>query len=411
MRILFLTQWFQPEPFYKGIPFVKALKQIGHEVEVLTGVPNYPEGKLYKGYNVRLFQREIIEGIPVMRVPLYPSHDTSSIKRIINYTSFAVSAAIIGLFNINKPDLIYVYHPPATIGFSALVLSLIYRAPFVYDIQDLWPDTLIATGMLNNQKILKIIDRYCRIIYSRASRIVVLSQGFKKLLISRGVPSSKIDVIYNWCDEKQTKNFESAEYLRKQYSLAGKFNIVFAGTMGKAQALSSMLDVAVKLQDSFSDIQFVFIGEGIETERLKKKKLKLNLRNVIFIPRQPVSKIGRFLDMADVLLVHLKNDPLFTITIPSKTQAYMAAGKPILMAVKGDAAELINTSRSGVVCEPENVEDIAQCIISLYRMPRSALKNMGTNGKDYYNKNLSFDIGVEKFNSVFKDVVKEWQVK
>jgi colanic acid biosynthesis glycosyl transferase WcaI len=405
VKILFLSQWFQPEPFYKGISFAKALMRRGHEVEVLTGFPNYPEGKVYNGYKIKLFQHENMEGVPVLRVPLYPSHDSSAINRIANYVSFSISAAVLGSILIRKPDLIYVYHPPATIGFSAACLSVLFRAPFIYDIQDLWPDTLAATGMLNNKGILGCISLYCRLIYLRASKIIVLSPGFKKALIGRGVPESKIDVIYNWCDEDQAKSLKPDDQIKNQLGLSGKFNVVFAGTMGKAQALDAVLDVAGLLRDRYPDMQFVLIGGGVEVQRLKEEKNRLNLSNVIFIPRQPFNKIGSFLSMADVLLVHLKDDPLFRMTIPSKTQSYMAAGKPVLMAVKGDASDLINMAGNGITCEPENVDDIARCVIELYNMPRADLKEMGLNGRRYYEKNLSFEIGVEKFDRIFYSVV------
>ena len=192
MRILMLTQWFDPEPTFKGLAFAKELVRLGHEVEVLTGFPNYPGGELYEGYKIRLIQRENIDGISVLRVPLYPSHDGSALRRIANYVSFAFSAAFIGALLVKPADVMYVYHPPATVGFAASVIGMVRRIPFVYDIQDLWPDTLAATGMLNNPSILKLVDSGCRFIYRHAAKIVVLSPGFKEMLITRGVPAKKI---------------------------------------------------------------------------------------------------------------------------------------------------------------------------------------------------------------------------
>ena len=406
MRILMLTQWFNPEPAFKGLSFAKELIKLGHDVEVLTGFPNYPGGKVYDGYRIRYMQREILEGISVVRVPLYPSHDTSSIGRILNYGSFAFSAGTIGSLLTKPADVLYVYHPPATIGLPASIIHFLRNIPFVYDIQDLWPDTLAATGMLTNKIVLAMVNKWCGFVYRQASRIVVLSPGFKKALCSRGVPSNKIDVIYNWCDENQIQTTGRDEELARTLGLSEKFNIVFAGTMGKAQALDAVIDAAKLLADRYPVIQFVFVGSGVEVEHLQQKAKKMQLVNVLFLPQRPLSKIGQILNLADVLLVHLKDDPLFKITIPSKTQAYMAAGRPILMGVNGDAADLIEYAKAGVCCTPENKISIAESVEKLFTMSRTQRETMGNNGREYYQKKLSLMIGVRRFEEIFKSVVR-----
>ena len=221
MRILILSQWYDPEPTFKGLLFAKKLSKLGHSVDVLTGFPNYPGGKLYDGYKIKFFHREVIDGIPVIRVPLYPSHDSNSIKRILNYTSFALSASLPGFFLVKRPDVIYVYHPPATIGLPALFLHLLHRAPFVYDIQDIWPDTLAATGMMDNKVALWLVNKWCRFIYSQAAKIVVLSPGFKEILIKRDVPDHKIEVIYNWCEDSQIQATGCNKALASELGMAG----------------------------------------------------------------------------------------------------------------------------------------------------------------------------------------------
>ena len=409
MRILMLTQWFQPELNFKGLPFAKELSELGHEVQVLTGFPNYPGGKVYNGYKIKLFQREIMDGIPVFRVPLYPSHDNNALKRIANYTSFALSASLMGLFGIKRPDIIHVYHPPATIGLPAVFLHLLHGAPFVFDIEDLWPDTLSATGMVNNRIVIRIVmwlvDKWCRFIYSQAAKIVVLSPGFREMLIRRGVPEDKIEVIYNWCDENHLQAGERNEALAHELGMAGRFNVIFAGTMGKAQALDAVLGAARLLHDKLPKIQFVFVGGGIDVNRLKEKKIEQGLRNVRFLPRRPMSEIGDVLSLADVLLVHLKDDPLFGITIPGKTQAYMAAGRPILKGVRGDAAALVEKAGAGLTCTPEDPLDIADAVESFYNMSREELEQMGSNGKRFYEQELALDIGAARFDEIFKSVV------
>ncbi|MEA3429493.1 MAG: glycosyltransferase family 4 protein [Thermodesulfobacteriota bacterium] len=404
MRILILSQWFDPEPTFKGLLFAKELVKLGHEVEVLTGFPNYPGGKLYDGYKMKFFQSEVIDGIPVIRVPLYPSHDSNSIKRILNYTSFALSASLLGFFLTKRPDIIYVYHPPATIGLPALFLHLLHRVPFVYDIQDLWPDTLAATGMMDNKAVLWLVDKWCRFIYSHAAKIVVLSPGFKEILIKRGVPDHKIEVIYNWCEDSRIQTTGHNKALASELGMADRFNVVFAGTMGKAQALDAILEAAGLLCDKLPEIQFVFVGGGIDVGRLKEKTIKQGLTNVRFLSRRPSSEIGDILNLADVLLVHLKDDPLFRITIPSKTQAYMAAGRPILMGVKGDAAALVKKAKVGLACTPEDPQDIADTVERFYNTPQQDLALMGHNGKMFYEHELSLRIGARRFEKIFRSV-------
>lgn len=405
MRILMLTQWFDPEPSFKGLAFARELVRLGHEVQVLTGFPNYPGGKLYDGYRVRLLQREEINGISILRVPLYPSHDGSALKRIANYVSFAVSAACIGSLLVKPADVMYVYHPPATVGLAASVIGLIRRIPFVYDIQDLWPDTLSSTGMLTNVHALRLVDRFCRVIYRQASKIVVLSPGFKEMLVARGVPAKKIEVIYNWCDEANIQRGSADNRLAEKLGFDGKFNVVFAGTMGKAQALDAVLDAAQLVRESQPKVQFCFVGGGIEVDRLKDKAAQMLLANVRFLPRMPMHEIGTVLALAEVLLVHLRDDPLFEITLPSKTQAYLAAGRPILMAVRGEAARLVREGGAGLTCCPEDPRSIAAAVGALAVMTRRELDDMGARGRSFYESELSLAVGAGKFQSVFRSVV------
>ena len=402
MKILLLTQWFDPEPTFKGLAFAKELKRQGHEVQVLTGFPNYPGGKIYDGYKLKLYQREEIDGISILRVALYPNHDSSALKRIFNYISFAFMAMLFGIFATKKADVIYAYHPPLTVGVAAIFIKLFRRMPIVYDIQDMWPDTLKATGMLNNNKILNLIGLVCKLVYRFVDHIVVLCPGFKQLLIERDVPKEKISVIYNWCDEHGLTQAKSTK-LEYQQLMHNKFNIVFAGNMGKAQALDSILDVAKEVQD-IQDIQFVFVGSGTETEHLKQRLINENISNTIFIPRMPMAEVGGVLELSSLLLVHLKKDPLFEITVPSKTQAYMAMGKPVLMAVAGDAADLIQRAECGCVATSEDVESIQQAILRIYHLSASEQLQMGLNARNYYLQKLSLEIGVRQFVEIFEKV-------
>lgn len=405
MKILFLTQFFDPEPMFKGLYFARALMNRGHKVVVLTGFPNYPGGKIYPGYNIKPFQIEKKEDIKIIRVALYPSHDKSSLKRAANYLSFMISSIFFGLLLTGRPDVIYCYHPPATSGIAAAFLSKIKRVPFVYDIQDLWPDSVATTGMINNNFFLNIIKIVCATIYKSASHVIVLSPGFRNELMKRGVPLKKISVIYNWCEEASlvVQKSLNSELIVKQ--MDGKFNITFAGNMGIVQSLSTVLEAAEYLQKDFPKIQFNFIGGGIDKSRLQKTANDMSLRNVVFFPRLEPVEIGPILEYSNVLLVHLKRNPLFGITIPSKIQAYLCVGKPILAALEGDAANLVFEAKAGIVCSPENPKELAKSAVRFYEMTENERLDMGRNGQRFYYNKLSMIKAIQKFEEVFTEVI------
>ncbi len=400
--MLLLTQWFDPEPTFKGLVFARELVRQGFDVEVVTGFPNYPGGKLYTGYKIKLIQRECIDGVQVTRLPLYPNHDQSAIKRVLNYTSFAVSALLYGLFLAKRADVMYAYHPPLTVGIAASLIRWVRGIPMVYDIQDMWPDTLRATGMLNNPLALALVASLCDWVYKRVDQLVVLSPGFKRLLVQRGVPEGKIDVIYNWADESALISPVGA--LPAAFPAANRFRVVFAGNMGKAQALDTVLDAAAILQARGSRASLVMLGGGVEVSRLRARALEMNLDNVVFLHPVPMSEVGTVLAAADMLLVHLRKDPLFEITIPSKTQAYMAVGKPLLMAVQGDAADLVRLAKCGMTAESENPQALADALDALSVMPAEELQKMGESASCFYQAALCLQVGAAKFAEVFESL-------
>ncbi len=404
IRILLFTQWFDPEPTFKGLVFARELVAQGFDVEVVTGFPNYPGGKLYPGYKIKPLQREMIDGVQVTRVPLYPSHGQSGVGRLLNYISFAASLLIYGLFSAKKPDVIYAYHPPLTVGIAAALVRFFRRVPVVYDIQDMWPDTLKATGMFSNEKLLNVVSRVCDWVYGHVDQIVVLSPGFKRLLVERGVPAQKIDVIYNWCAEDMVR--DSCSNPPANFPGPTSFRVLFAGNLGKAQALETVVEAAQLLKNQASQAVFIFLGGGVEVARLQALVASQGLDNVFFLPAVPMQEVGGYLAQADALLVHLKKDPLFTITIPSKTQAYMAAGKPILMAVDGDAADLVRVAACGVVSESDNPQALAEAVLALMGVSADDRSQMAINGKEFYQKELSLRVGVRRFGEHFRRLSK-----
>ena len=409
MRVLLWMQWFDPEPQIKGLAFAKNLQNLGNEVEVLTGFPNYPGGKIYPGYSIKFFQEEYVDNIRIIRVPLYPSHSSSVFGRILNYSSFGFASFLAGIFIGNNKDVIYACGPPVTVGIGAVLVSYFRKIPLVYDIQDLWPDSLAATQMFKNPFGLNIISKLTALVYKRAKHLIVQSPGIKAILISRGVNPKKISVIYNWCDES---NLKSTLHLNTKNINARlidtnttSFNVIFAGNMGSAQGLNTILEVAQLIELENLDIRFYFIGEGIEVPKLKKIAEELNISNVLFLPRVEMDEIGNVLKHANVLLIHLKDDPLFRITIPAKTQFYMAIGKPILMAVTGDAANLITEAKAGILALPSNPRSIADKIMQMARMNPKDLDELGFNGYNFYISTMSLDIGTRKFMDIFHKCV------
>jgi len=412
MRILFVVHHFQPEPnFFAGLPFAKALVELGHEVEVLTGFPYYPIGRVYDGYRIKFLQREIMEGIPVTRVPIFPSHDSTAIRRIACYSSYALSASTIGTCVVKSADVAYVGQGPATVGIPAVILRALRRIPFVFHIMDLWPEGVMATGMFTNKLGLRATGRYLKSVYKRAGKVIVCTPGYRRKLIERGVPEDKIEVIYNWCDDAQIVPAEKDPELAKSLGMEDKFNIIFAGNMGKSQAMEAVLEAARIVKSESPRVQFLLIGGGVDAEDLKKKAAEMELSNVRFLARRPVTEIGAILSLGDVLFVHLKDEPIYKITIPSKTQAYMAVGRPVLVAVGGDTNDLVEKARAGLACEPENPRSIADAVNKLQVMSQSELDQMGANGKKYYEQELAFSIALKRMENIFESVSRKRKKK
>ena len=403
MRILILSQWYMPEPALLLQELAQTLLVRGHEVTVLTGFPNYPSGKLYPGYHLRLCQRETLNGVPVVRVPLYCNHSHSGVMRVINYASFALSAAAFGPWAVEKPDIIFVYHPPLTIGIPAFVLSRLWRIPFVYQIQDMWPETLSATGMVSKAWVLETVGAFARWVYARAAAICVISPGFRQNLIDKSVPSARIYLTPNWIDPETYPIAQPDPELARELGLAGHFNVMFAGNLGEAQGLDKVLEAARLCQDT-PQVQFVFVGSGVAESWLKEIARQQELTNVLFLGRYPVERIPALYALADVLLIHLKDDPLFRITIPSKTYAYLASGKPILAAVAGDAAQVVTEAGAGITCVPEDPEQLVAAIRTLLTLPPQELVEMGQRGRRAAETVYSRERAVTQIESVLIQV-------
>jgi colanic acid biosynthesis glycosyl transferase WcaI len=404
-RVTVLTQWYEPEPAYRGQEFASGLVAMGYDVDVVTGFPNYPGGKVYDGYRIRPVHVEFIDNIRITRLPLYPSHDSSKVGRILNYATFMLSAFLYLLLRRRRVQAVYVYHPPITVGFAATLAKFFRRYAIILEIQDLWPDTLGATGMIQNQYILKAVSRACDWVYALSEHIVTQSNGFTKRLIERGVDAKKVSTILGWA--QQDVLLASASNKISGFRKDDELRIVFAGNMGKAQALDVVLQAAARLAVSCPGATFYLIGDGAERSYLSSKAACENLQNVIFLSRVQLNKIGAYLSRADILLVNLRDDPLFEITIPSKTQAYLSFGKPIIVAVKGEAAELISAAGAGIAVEPENPRALEAAVLEFSKMNTRQREEMGQLGRHYYDTHLSRDIGLNKFDTVIKAAIQK----
>lgn len=386
MRLLYLTHWFDPEPgVIKGPRFVRALEAAGYEVTVVTGLPNYPIGRFYPGYRLRPVMHETIDGARVMRLPLYPSHDASSFRRALTFLSFFVSVLLYCLLRRERYVLAYVYHPPITVGLAAALAGLIRPLPYVLDIQDLWPDTIATVGMGGTRRIARLLDPACRFVYRRASAIIVQSGGMRRALVERGVPADKITVIRNWADIDDVPPPEP----RREGS--NRLTIVYGGNFGRGQALATVIDAASLIERERDDIRIELYGSGIEAASLRELARRNRVSILRINDRIPQSEIISVFARADALLLHLAADPLFEVTIPSKTQFYLAMGRPIVAGIAGEAAGLLRESAAALVVPPQDPAALARAICEMADLSTDRRDAMARDGQRFYRRHLSFD--------------------
>ena len=397
MRIAFISQWFDPEGGSAAIPgaMVRALEDLGHDLHVVTGYPNYPTGNLQNGYRVRPLTREMRGKTHVSRVALYPSHDRSPLRRILNFLSFMASASTIGAFVARRSKVALVYSTPATVGLAGVVLRSVFRRPFVLYIQDMWPDTVIATGMVPERLASVIrppLASFCNLVYRRAGRIAVISPGMKQMLIHRGVPEPKIDVIYNWVDE-------ALFHPERQTLDPDAFTVMYAGNVGDVQGLETLVHAVSELGD-LPDLRVKVVGEGVARDRLISLCRDVGVEKQFdFVGAHPVSEMSRLMATADVQLVSLRDLPLFHATMPSKVQAILACGQPVIVSAPGDAAELVRESGAGIVAAPEDPGALALAIRGAYALRGEGLLEMGRSGHAFYEAELCAAIGAARLET------------
>lgn len=410
MRVLVLSQYYLPEPIPKPPELALELQQRHHSVSVLTGFPNYPSGELYDGFQLRLVQRERIDGIPVTRTFEYPYHGRRVIGRLLNYASFMVSAVLGSLFTPSC-DVIYVWHPPLTIGVAAWLIARLRRVPFVYDVQDIWPESAVLSGLLSDNWMVRLMVRLERFIYRRADHILVVTEGARRNLIAKGVVPDKVTVLPHWVDEKLFSQTDDSarETIRRQYGWEDQFVVLFAGNLGLVQGLDTAI-LAMKALPPEEKVRLVLIGDGADRQRLQALVDTHRLQDrVQFIERQPMDKMPGFMAAADALLVHLKRSQLSHYVIPSKTMAYLAAGRPILMAMDGAAADLVRQANAGITLTPEDPAQLAAAVCRLCHCPAAEREAMGQRGRDYLLANFSKQKVICQYEAILQRFVVKRQ--
>jgi len=407
LKVLIVTQYFRPENFRIN-DLVLGLKERGHEVKVLTGVPNYPGGRFFTGYNFLGPFFETYEDIPVFRVPLIPRGNGSRIRLVLNYFSFVFFACLIGPFRRLGPvELIFIYEPsPITVCLPALLLKKLKSAPVIFWMQDLWPESLSATGAITSKKILKIVDILVRFIYRGCDRIFVQSLAFIEPVKRQGGDQNRILYFPNSAEElyKPVKLKSNAP---EHGMMPDGFCVTFAGNIGAAQDFDTILNAAERLKDH-TEINWVVIGDGRMFPWVQRQVIERNLSETVhLLGRYPTEAMPRFFALSDVLLVTLKKEPIFALTIPSKVQSYLACAKPIIAALDGEGARVVEEAGAGVTCPAENPKALAEAVLKLYNISRMEREDMGQKGRSYFEKHFEREMLLDRLEGWMEALVTQ----
>lgn len=383
MRVGILSQYFEPEPIPRLTSLVKHLMKAGHCVEVLTALPNWPNGSFYTGYRRTPIKEEQRLGSRVIRSYVWPYHGSVTWKRLVHYGSFMVSA-LGAACHLPQLDVLYVYHPPLTISVPALFIARRQHIPFVYDVQDIWPEAGLAARALHPGSLYRFMTGWARWAYTNATRITVIAPEFAEVLAKQGATREKISVIPNCADDSLYYPRSSDTKTRQRLGLAeDAFVVMYAGNFGSTHGVEIILQAAHLLKTQ-SRILFVFTGTGAEFHKMVTLREELNLTNVVFLGYvQPASLMPELFSVADLMIIHMRKSASGAVSLPSRMLAYMACARPILAASEGAPRALVERIECGITCEPENPVLLANCISYLTEDP-DLLKRMGENGRRHY---------------------------
>lgn len=361
-HVLFLTHYFPPEvnaPANRTYEHAKEwVKEI--DVTVITNVPNHPDGKIFPGYKNKLFQKEVIDGINVIRLWTFVTPNEGFLLRTANYIIYMYAAIIYVLISGLRFDLLIATTPQFFCGLAGKFIAKLTRKPFILELRDLWPESIIAVGALKNKTIIKMLNALEMGLYRSAERIVSVTRSFKNNLSARGVDPDKIDIIFNGVSlDTFTNGREISDPCIRQF-LSDGFIVGYIGTIGMAHSIKTLVEAAERLKDQ--SIKIIVVGSGAERERLEKMIAEKNLKNIRIFPLQSKSEVASIIKKTNLFCVHLKNDPLFSTVIPSKLFEGMIMKKPILIGVNGEARSIVESANGGIYFEPENADDLVDKI-------------------------------------------------
>ncbi len=412
MRILFLSTYFRPDVASTGVIMTKLAEEFvakGHEVTVITSVPHYDTNQVWPEYSKNLVYSERRDGVQIYRVRVYVANDKSSIaKRILAYASFNLLSLLRGV-TLPRHDVILVPSPPLSNGVIGDFLGRLHGTPFVYNVQDIWPDVAVRAGVLKNEKAIKGLKKMESYVYRRAAKISVISEGFRRNLLAKGVPGDKISVIPNFIDTDFITPVAKQNDFTRKHSLENKFVVLFAGNMGFSQGLGVVLDAAKLLEDT-EEIEFLMVGNGAAKSETQNHCESLELHNVEFLSFQAHEELPAMYGASDVCLIPLKRG-FTTESVPCKLFTIMAAGKPAIAAVdrSSDTWDLIQDAGCGICIEPEDPKALAEAIKSYY-LDANARGESGRNARRYIERNFRPSTIAQSYIEVLKTVVRNSRI-
>ena len=399
MKFLIVTQYFWPETFIVN-DLADMLAAKGHQVTVFTGKPNYPEGRLFPGYQIAgITHEERPSGVRIHRVPLRPRGAGGEFNLTLNYFSFLLSGLLRfpRLARGHRYDVIFFFAPsPMTSAITAIPLKLLKKAHLAIWVQDLWPESLSATGYVSNRAALFLVRQVVRWIYRAADTLLIQSQAFFAP-IAKLADTRKIAYLPNFYPAQKTTSSTDRPVLETSLreTLRQHFCIVFSGNLGTAQSLDTVLDAASLVAD-IPELKIILVGSGSQSSWLESQIIDRNLDNVLLTGRLPVAQMPELYDLADGLLVTLRDEEVFTHTVPSKVQGYLASGRPVLAAINGETARIIEEAGAGFCAEAENAEALAHIIRKLYHLPSDERIAMGERGRDYFQQHFEIEAQINR---------------
>lgn len=399
MRILILTPHFYPETF-KCNDMAFELQRRGHSVTVMTAIPDYPQGNFFKGYGIFKRRKDDVNGVKVYRSIVVPRGSGSPLRLSLNYLSYTFFASINSIWMgvTNRYDAIIVHETsPVMVGIPAIIIKKMQNLPVLFWVLDLWPESLSAAGGISNKYILGPFENLIKWIYKNSDKILISSNGFRKSIVKKGDFNNKIVYFPNWVDEIPLSDDNAPK-------LPSGFNIVFTGNIGDAQDFPHILDAAERLKGL--NINFIIIGDGRARQWVENKIREQNLKNVYCFGRYPIEFMKSFYEQADLLFLALKDSPIFSLTVPAKLQAYMAAGKPVVAMINGEGADLIKKADCGWSVPAGDSKALADILTTLSRVDKSVLFERGLNGKKYSQKHFSFKKCIDHLEKYLYDLVK-----